>query len=395
MTLGKNICYVTASYPFGSGEGFVDPEVNEWVRRGYSLTVVPLRPRGPIRSTCTGQAIRMPLFQMRYLVSVLRWFMRSPRVTLGIFSCILSMPGKILKNAAAIVKAFAVADFLIQCPTSHIHAHWGGTSSTMAMAVSRLTDIPWSLTCHRWDIYENNLLALKSRDARFVRFISVRGRNDAVSLGALPEKCVVIHMGLTLAECRYEAREVANPARLVCAANMIEVKGHRYLIEALKLLRDDGLNATLDLYGDGPERPALVELCQTYKLGEAVTFLGHRPRQDLLDALGSGVYVLFVLPSIELSVSLHEGIPVSIMEAMSCGVPVISTKTGSIEELLPPSLGVTVPDRDASALVAVIRSLLIDNTRYTELSKLGRQIIEEDWQTVSVVDSLEKMMRRP
>jgi glycosyltransferase involved in cell wall biosynthesis len=393
MTEERKISYITVSYPYGDGESFIGPEINEWVRRGYSVDVIPLRPRGALRPTFTGKVVKFPLFRLGYLAKVAIQFLREPVKTIIIFRDILRMPRKLPKNVIATVKAFAVAELLTRSPAKHIHAHWGGASSTMALVVSRVTGIPWSLTCHRWDIYENNLLALKSDEARFVRFISERGKADAILLGAHPDKSVVIHMGVDLSECRCTLRKVSERPQLVCAANMLEVKGHRYLIEALALLRNDGVDVELDLYGDGPERQALTELCEARNLQNFVRFQGHRPRCELLDALGSGKYDVFVLTSIEISASVHEGIPVSLMEAMSCGVPVISTKTGSIEELLPPALNATVQDRDPTALAAAIHGLLMDHERYATFSQTVRRMIENEWQITAVIDKLESMIQ--
>lgn len=394
MKEDRAICYITVSYPFGGGEAFVGPEINEWVHRGYSVRIIPLRPRGVLQSNCLASGVWMPIFRLTYVFSMLRWLWRTPRAFFGAIRDILCMPRKLPKNIIAGVKAFAVADELVGTSIGHIHAHWGGTSSTMAMVVSRLTGIPWSLTCHRWDIYENNLLRIKSERARFVRFISERGKVDAVSLGARPDKSIVVHMGVDLSVSRYEARTVRAHPRLVCAANLIEVKGHRYLIEALQLLRANGSEATLDLCGDGPGRQALVAQCGELGLTDVVSFLGHIPHQQLLEALGNGDYDLLVLPSIEISASLHEGIPVSLLEAMSCGVPVVSTKTGSISELLPDCLEVTVPDRDPGALAEAMRGVLCDYTRYVTLSKTMRRMIMDGWQISSMVDSLEKLIEK-
>ncbi|MEO7067513.1 MAG: glycosyltransferase [Rhodanobacter sp.] len=191
---------------------------------------------------------------------------------------------------------------------------------------------------------------------------------------------------------QHVARKARECPRLVCAANLVEVKGHRYLIDALNLLRANGLNATLDLCGDGPELHALVAQCDALGLNDIVSFKGRVPHQQLLDALGNGEYDLFVLPSIQISASVHEGIPVSLLEAMGYGVPVVSTNTGSIGELLPASLGLTVPDRNPSALAAAIREVLCDSSRYADLSKALQRMVMDDWQISPMVDKLEKLI---
>ena len=80
------------------------------------------------------------------------------------------------------------------------------------------------------------------------------------------------------------------------------------------------------------------------------------------------------------------------MEAMSFGVPVISTRTGSIEELLPRHLGVTVPDRDAGAIAATISSVLFDPDRYVTLSQEMLAIVSNDWDIEGSVQQMQKLM---
>jgi colanic acid/amylovoran biosynthesis glycosyltransferase len=69
---------------------------------------------------------------------------------------------------------------------------------------------------------------------------------------------------------------------------------------------------------------------------------------------------LLVLPSIDMGGGEHEGVPVSLMEAMAHGIPVLSTRTGSIEELLVPELGATVEDKNADELASAIARMAID-----------------------------------
>lgn len=391
MSDRSEILYITASYPYGSAESFIEPEIEQWEARDRTVRIVPVHGRGALRLNVVGtsELTHWPLFRLRYVLDGLFWFFAHPRRVLSLMRDLLRAPSKLIKNMAGLLKAFAVAKALRASSVDHIHAHWGGVSSTVAMAVSRLTGIPWSLTCHRWDIYEDNLLALKSRDACFVRFISERGMRDAISLGADAEKCVVIHMGVKVPDVLLQRRKrPANPV-LMCAANLLEVKGHRFLIEAMQLLRQRGFSLRLLLCGDGPLRAQLAQQCRDRGLEDVIEFLGHVPHDELLSLYRRGDVDLFVLPSIEMSDGHHEGIPVSLMEAMSYGVPVISTTTGSVDELLPVELGVTVPGADSQALADVIGGVLSSDTRYVSLSSTVNELILSKWDICGSVDALE------
>jgi glycosyltransferase involved in cell wall biosynthesis len=86
-----------------------------------------------------------------------------------------------------------------------------------------------------------------------------------------------------------------------------------------------------------------------------------------------------VLASVELGGGEHEGVPVSLMEAMARGVPVVATATGSIPELLPPALGLTVRERDPEAMSRVVIALARERARYEGAARACRERVERDW----------------
>src|SRR5262249_18547969 len=111
-----------------------------------------------------------------------------------------SQPSRIrAKNAAVLSRLGALVAHLRERAAEHLHVHWGGTSSTLAMAAAEVVRIPWSLTLHRWDIFENNLLGEKVRSAAFTRVISHGAVEDVRAIVPLADP-VVLHMGVDLPE---------------------------------------------------------------------------------------------------------------------------------------------------------------------------------------------------
>ena len=92
-------------------------------------------------------------------------------------------------------------------------------------------------------------------------------------------------------------------------------------------------------------------------LGDTVRFRGHVAHDELLATIRAGDYDAMVLTSLELPGGLMEGIPVALMEAMALGLPVITTDTGSIGELVDESCGRIVPQRDVDRIAAAIAEL--------------------------------------
>jgi glycosyltransferase involved in cell wall biosynthesis len=124
---------------------------------------------------------------------------------------------------------------------------------------------------------------------------------------------------------------------------LCEQKGQALLLQAMRRLIDQGVEARLILGGDGPMRPELEQRIEALGLGEAVSITGwisgDQVRQEMLRA------DVFVLPS------FAEGLPVVLMEALALGRPAISTYVAGIPELIEPEVsGWLIPAGDVAAL---------------------------------------------
>jgi glycosyltransferase involved in cell wall biosynthesis len=176
-----------------------------------------------------------------------------------------------------------------------------------------------------------------------------------------PKKITVVRNGLP-----DSAFEPTPPAFLttqlpvvLCVANLISYKGHRYLLEAIARLRARGSSCTLALAGEGPERPALER--QATRLGIDVRFLGSRTDIGPLLARADAVALA----------SLQEGMSNAVMEAMAAGRPVVATDVGGTRELLH-DRGVLVPPGDADALADGIDQVITNPARAAELGRKAR-----------------------
>ena len=159
-----------------------------------------------------------------------------------------------VKNVTIYPKGLWLARRIRELEAEHVHAHWASVSATLALTGAELAGVPWSFTAHRWDIRESNLLRTKARSACFVRTISESGARDLRErIGLDGWSPTVIRMGVDL-PARHGARSGGEgPLRLLTAANLLPVKGHRYLFEALA--GQEGI--TLDVAGKGPLRAEL------------------------------------------------------------------------------------------------------------------------------------------
>lgn len=391
------IVYVTSSLPHGKKEAFIVPEIRELKRRGHEVLIVPTYPRGEVLhgdvKPLLDQVVSEPLLSVGIARAAIRRFKGTPARALGALRCLFGSrsAGVLLRNLAVYPKGLWLADLARTWRADHIHAHWSTVPATMALIASEVLGLPWSLTTHRFDIAEDNLLATKARKACFVRAINRRGAQEITDRVSVDVPLSVIHMGVAMPPLEAPKWQDANGRvpHVVVPANLLEVKGHAYLIEAVRLLADRGVRVHVDIAGDGPLHAALAAQVEELGLRDRVTFLGLLPHERLLEDMQAGCWDMLVLPSIVTQAGEKEGIPVAIIEAMSCRVPVVSTITGGIPELFEDvDEALLVPPRHPAALAQAIERLTKDHALRRRLVESGRRRVEQSFAVEQVVAEL-------
>lgn len=405
MTVSQlRLAVITSRAPWGKGESFVLTEIAELQRHVEAVLVIPVRPgsllfHGELAGRIGQYAIRLPVISPVILGYAAAAFLRSPRrfqrVLVDIIKDSRSL-SVLMKNLAVFPKAVYVARLIQRFGAHHIHAHWVSVPATMALIVSRLTGVPWSFTAHRWDIAEDNLLASKVRTAIFGRVISFHGRDEILKIVEEPacSHLHIIHMGTRVPEQGDACPpECGLEFRIACIANLVEVKGHRYLIEACQILRHRGIQFVCHLIGDGPLRRGLDRLVYQFGLRQSIRFLGAIPHEEVIRMLRERDIDLVVHPSIETSSGEHEGIPVALMEALAHRVPAISTESGAIPELLGDGSGILVKPADAPALADAIQQVMEDSAYRMRLIEAGFAKVSADFNSRTVAKRLATLMK--
>jgi glycosyltransferase involved in cell wall biosynthesis len=155
-------------------------------------------------------------------------------------------------------------------------------------------------------------------------------------------------------------------------------KGHRFLFEAFA--KFEGPDAYLVVVGDGPQRKALEVLAETLGIAARVRFAGNQNNV----AQWMTAFDVFVLPSYA-----NEGVPQALMQAMACGLAVVTTPVGSIGEIVTDGkTGVMVAPQDSEALRVAIESLLRDPVRRAALGERAREIAVERFGESLMVDRM-------
>jgi colanic acid/amylovoran biosynthesis glycosyltransferase len=388
------VIYVTARLPYGVGEPFIVPEIEELERLGCTVSVVPVRPGGEIAHAdarrLASRAVCVPLLSPGVARAALAESLARPA---AVGRALASLRGSrslrvLAKNLAVVPKALWLARQARRLDAKHIHAHWASTSATLAMLAAEVTGIPWSFTAHRWDIAEDNLLRPKARRACFARAISAHGAAELEAAVARPGWSPwVLPMGVQLPPTPESPPDAGGPLRVLVAARLVEKKGHVHLLEAARRLRDRGVPVHVELAGEGPLEEPLRAKATELGLGE-VEFLGNVSHDELLERMSAGRWHAAVLASVVTESGELEGIPVSLVEAMACELAVIGTRTGGIPELLEGGAGLLVPPAEADALADALEQLAGDPVLRAELGERGRARVEEAFSVERVAAAL-------
>ncbi len=185
----------------------------------------------------------------------------------------------------------------------------------------------------------------------------------AVDLKVIPrEKLVVVHNGIPDLSERFIAKPGQEPARLIMVARFAEPKDHETLLRALGNLKK--LNWSLQMVGDGDKKPAAEELAVKLGIAARVHFVGVREDVEALLAESS----LFVLST------RREGFPISILEAMRAGLPVVAADCGGIGEAVADGeTGLLFPPGDPDALKNCLEKLIKNPALRHKMGQAGRE----------------------
>lgn len=288
---------------------------------------------------------------------------------------------------------------LFQIKTSGIktiQVHFASYACTYAYFVSRLRNIRYFVTVHAADIFLRNTLR-KEKLYAARRILSINRYNKAFLVdlygNEIESRIVVNYTGTDISAFHAVDRIQTDPFTIMSLAILVEHKGLRYLIEACRLLKENGRRFVCNIYGKGPELPNLQHYVRSYELTDCVRFHGVIARTDVVKAFHSSS--VFVLPSVIASSNgLREGIPQVFKECMACGIPAISTYTGGIPEIIEDGkTGFLVHERDASALAQKLALMMDEPEMVRRMSLAAREKIERqfniDIHTDRMIDILE------
>lgn len=324
-----------------------------------------------------------PLLSPAILGAQLHYLRRRPRAYLGALATLLranwGSRRYFLGGLAYFPKTVLNARLMQAEGIEHVHAHFASHPAAMAFVIHRLTCIPYSFTAHGSDLHvDRHMLCEKLAEAAFVATVSAYNRRLILeTCPAVPRaaaKVVIVRCGVDTRVFHPppQGRGSSSVLRILCIGTLYEVKGHRYLVEACRILAERGIAFECNLVGEGPYRERLAAQVAAAGLEGRVRFLGRQTR-DAIAALLRTTDVLAV-PSVPTADGRREGIPVVLMEAMASGVPAVASDLSGIPELVEDGrTGLLAPPGDAPALAEALARLAGDPALRARLGAAGRE----------------------
>ncbi|HSL19899.1 MAG TPA: glycosyltransferase [Vicinamibacterales bacterium] len=397
----RPVAVIVSRFPLIT-ETFILREIEELERQGQPVLLVPLiRERGRVAHREAGRWIdRMlyvPFVSRGVIAANLRVLWRQPRRYIGALVEAVSGAAHsfnvLVRTLALFPKTVCLAVRLPEHGVRHVHAHFATYPAGAALAIARLGGPSYSFTAHAHDIFvhwRHSSLRRKVSEARFVRAIAANGREHLVSCcgDEAASKIDVIHVGVRPED--YDDSSLPGRAAvptLLCVAGLKPYKGLAVLLEACQRLKETGRRFHCEIVGDGPLRPEIERLRASMNLQDFVTLRGAL-RQDEVTAMLAASDIA-VAPSIVATDGQMDGIPVSLMEAMAAGRPVVASRLSGVPELVDDGVtGILTEPGNAAELATAIQRLLDDPHLAARMGRRGRRKVSRDFRLERSVRAL-------
>lgn len=244
-----------------------------------------------------------------------------------------------------------------------IHCHYGPTGQQAVFLKDIGLKIKISTVFHGYDLS----MYLNEHGSDIYRELFEKGdlflpvsefwKQKLIGLGCPAEKSIVHHMGIDTAIFKPGVRgRDSERTKILTVARLTEKKGHRYALEAFRRAIDVFPQLEYHIAGDGPLFEDIKKLTREWGIENHVIFHGKVDAEEALQLYKNAD--IFLLSSVTSSQGDMEGIPVSLMEAMACGLPVIATAHSGIPELvIDGQTGYLVPEKDIMSIANRIVSL--------------------------------------
>jgi len=344
--LKKRILLFTSAFPYGTGEQFIEDEIN-FLANDFNVEVIPfsygkskvkrdipqnIKIHNPLEETNLNFNKLLTIL-FKSIVNERRAFRNLKR--LRIYLAALRCSSLFLSNNK-------VLDLLQNLSSKDIiYFYWGHIS---AFVIPFLRDVKGKIVIrlHRTDLYEylyDDYYPFREKQLRKADFVIPISNDGAKHLLSkypfVKEKIFLNRLGIINDDDHITPKSSDGTYRIVSVSSLTEVKRVDLIVEILKYITNKKIVWTH--FGDGPLRSKIEK--EIFKLPSniKVDLKGHKQREEIFKFYKENPIDVFI------NVSFNEGIPVSIMEAISFGIPILATAVGGVKEIVSKEIGILIP----------------------------------------------------
>ncbi len=371
------ICYFVNQYPKVS-HTFIRREILALETLGATVTRVAAR-NNPDELIDPTDLIELKKTQCiasenksRLVTSGLAMLLLSPLKFLKGFTHALSLGFydncRFIPNLIYLLEACTLLKICKKEGVQHVHAHFGTNSTSVVMLCRILGGPKYSFTIHGPEEFDKPIqisLSNKILHADFVVAITSYCRSQLYRWSAFHDwdKIKEVHCAVDDELTEAPSTPISASNSFVTIGRLSEQKGQMLLLQAAKLLKQDGITIKLNIIGDGELRPKIEEFIDEAGLKDDIHLLGWQSTKQIIETLDQSSALL--LPS------FAEGLPVVIMESYARRKPVLSTYIAGIPELVDEQSGWLVPAGNVEQLANTIKT--ITQTPTYKLDTLGNE----------------------
>ncbi len=357
-------------------ETFLFRELVGWRRRGLDVRALSLLP--PERGL--PDEMRPWAAETLTVAGVLR----SPRLLARAIGLAARWPAAVLDSrrgptrpwtvtAAGLAVGPAVAAAALSVGAFRLHAAWANAAAEAARFAARALGLPYTVSVHAADLWRDTDPAAARLTAAEIVLPCNAAAARALERGcpALASRLRLAPHGLDAAAFPWTARRPGPPWRLLAVGRLVPKKGFDRLVAACARLEEEGLAFTCAIVGEGPERRALARRIRALDLGQRVTLLGARDPAEVARLMAEAHALL--VPCVVASDGDRDGVPNALLEGLLTGLPVVATRTGSIDEVVSDGVTGRFSDDDPRELAGAVRALLADYGEALRMGRTGRE----------------------
>lgn len=289
--------------------------------------------------------------------------------------------------------------FLKSCRMENVallHAHFG-TRGVKSIGLKKKLNIPLICSFYGFDAFNTHHVKKHKKayqrlfkHAEKILALGPYMKNELISQGCPENKIVIQHLGIDTKKIAFKARilDHSKPIRFLTTARFVEKKGLDIVIKAFALLKQK-LNFHVEIIGDGELKDSLVCLIKEHNMDANFTLHGFKPYDFFIERTYE--CDVYILASKTTSGNDKEGTPMSLVDAMAAGMPVVSTRHSDIPEIVIDNYNGFLAEENNITDFANCLMKIVNCDCFEELSINARKHIEAEFDAAVQTKKLEKL----